>query len=923
MHDWQGEVRARLAPLRLRPEREADIVDEIAQHLEGLYRDAASAGATPDQATRIALAEFRPGNALAQRIAALKQAHAPAVAAPGLSTGHLLADLWHDLRYAVRAFTKQKGFAATAVLILALGIGATTAIFSLFHQVLVQSLPVPEPERLVELGTTPPMLGGGTASWSGNHERIFSYPMFRDLERRQSVFTGLSAHRDFQASVAEEQQTVAGGGMMVSGGYFSVLGLSPALGRLIGPQDEPQVGESAVVVLSHDYWQNRFAGDPGVIGRTLTVNGQRLAVIGVAPDGFRGTVVGVQPRVFVPITLRWLMEPWRRSDQDDRRSRWVYLLARLAPGVSLEQASSSINSIYGGIINELEVPLWSTVPYEILEQFKAKRITLEPGGERKGLLRDDNAEPLTMLLGITALVLMIVCVNVANLLLVRGLSRAGEMAVRVTMGAGRWRLVRQSLLEVGTIAVIGGLASLPVAALTLRVIGALLPEQLASALRMELSPAALTFAGAISLCTVLLFGVAPAVQAASTEPGLVLKGAASRTLGGRRMIGVRNALATTQIAFSTALLVLAGLLAVSFANIARIDLGIDAESVAMFSISPRTVGQSPERAMATFDGIEERLASEPGVTDVGSSRIALLAGRNWTNHTSQFQGFPNEPAVSGPINMNAVSSGFFRTLAIPVLIGRGFDASDTPTSPPVAVVNESFARLFGLGDTALGTRFDLGRLRGIEIVGVTADTKYAGVTDDVPPTVFFPRQGDANLDGLTFYVRSLDPGALMRMIPRVVAAVDPNVPVTDLRAMEVQVRNDVYRERLIAMLSASFAVLATLLAAIGLYGVLAYSVAQRTRELGLRLALGAEPSGLRALVIKQVGLMTVIGSGIGLAAAVGLGRVAEALLVGLSGNDPAVLIAAVAVISLVVLGASYVPARRASRIAPMEALRDE
>jgi hypothetical protein len=258
-----------------------------------------------------------------------------------------------------------------------------------------------------------------------------------------------------------------------------------------------------------------------------------------------------------------------------------------------------------------------------------------------------------------------------------------------------------------------------------------------------------------------------------------------------------------------------------------------------------------------------------------------------------------------------------------MLAGRGFDASDTPDSPPVAVINESFARVFGLGDTALGTRFDLGRFQGIEIVGVLADTKYAGVTDDVPPTVFFPREREANLDGLTFYVRGLDPGALMRMIPRVVAEIDPNVPVTDLRTMEMQVRNDVYRERLVAMLSASFAVLATLLAAIGLYGVLAYNVAQRTRELGLRLALGAEPSGLRALVVKQVGLMTVIGSGIGLVAAAGLGRVAEVLLVGLSGHDPVVLIAAVAAISLVVLGASYVPARRASRIAPMEALRYE
>ncbi len=830
----------------------------------------------------------------------------------------------NDLGSAFRQLKRRPGLSVVIIAIVALGIGSTTAIFSLFHEMLVESLHVPEPERLVELGTAGPRIGGGTVSLAGNGEHIFNYPMFRDLERQQSVFTGVSAHRDFQASITEDQQTVSGGGMMVSGSYFSVLGLAPELGRLIGPEDEPQVGESAVVVLSYDYWQSRFAGDPSVIGRTLTVSGQQLAVIGVAPEGFRGTVVGLQPRVFVPITLRWLMEPWRPPDQDDRQSEWVYLLARLAPGVSFEQASASIDNTYRGIINEVEVPLLTGIPTDVVEQFKAKRITLEPGGQRKGLLRNSNAEALTTLIGITTLVLMVVCVNVANLLLLRGLSRTGERAVRIAMGASRWRLVKQSLLDAGALAVIGSLASLPIAALTLRAIGALLPEQLASALSMELSSTALAFAGGVSLCTVLLFGAAPAVQAAGSDPGLALKGTASRSVGGRGMIGVRNALATAQIAFSTALLALAGLFALSLANIARIDLGIDVNSVVTFSMSPRAVGQSPERAMAALDRVEERLAAEPGVGEVGSSRIALLANRGWTNPATEFRGFENPPEGNPTIGMNAVSSGYFRALSIPVLAGRGFAATDTPAAPRVAVVNESFVRTFSLGDTALGMRFDFGSLReNIEIVGVIADTKYGGVTDDMPPTVFFARQQEANLDGLTFYVRGLDPGAIMRMIPRVVAEIDSGVPVTDLRTMETQARDDVYRERLIAMLSASFAALATLLAAIGLYGVLAYNVAQRTRELGLRLALGAEPASLRALVLKQVGTMAVIGAAIGLAAAVGLGRVAEALLVGLSAHDPVVLTSAVAAISLVVLVASYMPARRASSITPMEALRYE
>jgi predicted permease len=460
--------------------------------------------------------------------------------------------------------------------------------------------------------------------------------------------------------------------------------------------------------------------------------------------------------------------------------------------------------------------------------------------------------------------------------------------------------------------------------LTLRAIGALLPGQLTGALSLELSPSALAFAGAVTFCTVLLFGAAPAVQAASTEPDRALRGVASRTLGGRGMIGVRNALATAQIAFSTALLVPAGLFALSLVNISRIDLGLHIESVVTFTVSPQAVGQSPQRATAMFDAVEQRLAAEPGVDSVGSARIALLANRGWSQSSTEFQGLPNAPATNPSIGINAVSPGFFSTLSIPPLAGRTIADSDRLDSPRVAVVNEGFVRLFDLGDAALGARFDLGSFRkDIEIVGVIADTKYSGVTDDMPPTVFLPRQQEANLDGLTFYVRGADSAAIMRAIPRVVAEIDSSVPVTDLGTMEARARNDVYRERLIATLSASFAALATLLAAIGLYGVLAYNVAQRTRELGLRQALGAEPKSLCALVLKQVGLMAVIGTVVGLATAVGLGRLAEALLVGLSGNDPVILAAAAAAMALVVLGASYGPARRASRIAPMEALRHE
>src|SRR5262245_5217218 len=618
--------------------------------------------------------------------------------------------LCRDVTLAMRALTRNPGFSFVVVLTLALGIGATTAMFSLFHQVLVQRLPVPEPDRLVELATSGPMVGGGSVSAAGDSEHIFSYPMFHDLEAQQQVFAGLAAHRDFQASVGEEQQTVIDAGILVSGGYFNVLGLKPALGRLIGPQDEPRVGESAVVVLSYDYWQSRFAADPNVIGRTLTVNGVPLAIVGVAPEDFRGTVLGLRPRVFVPSTLRWVMEPWRPSDQDDRRSRWVYLFARLAPGVPLDEASASIDEVYRGVLDQIEAPLWSGIPSGILEQFKAKRMRLEPGGVKKGLVRNANAEPLAMLLGIAALVLTIVCVNIASLLLVRGLARAGELAIRVAIGASRLRLVRQSFLDAGVLAVIGAAASLPVAVLTLRGISAFLPGARASGLALQLRPAAVWFAAAVSLFTMLAFGAAPALQAARTDPGLTVKGTASQALGGRRVARIRGALATAQIAFSTVLLVLAGLYTQSFMNLSRVDLGLDTDSIVTFTVSPRAVGQSPQRSAATFDRIEERLAAEPGVSAVGASRIALLADRTWTNPASALRGFENAPATNPSVGFNAVSPRFFDTLSIPVLAGRGFSASDTASSPRVAVVNESFVRLFGLGDAAIGARFYSGNL---------------------------------------------------------------------------------------------------------------------------------------------------------------------------------------------------------------------
>jgi predicted permease len=822
-----------------------------------------------------------------------------------------------DFHYAIRQMVNRPGLSVLVIVMLALGIGATTAMFSLYNEFLLRPLPVPAPNRLVNLGAPGPKWGGMSCTNLGDCKYVFSYPMFRDLEARQTVFTGLAGHSEFTANLSYEARTLSGNGELVSGEYFKVLELQPALGRLIGPQDEPKVGESAVVVLSYRYWQTHFGGDRSVVGRTLTVNGQPLEIIGVAPAGFSGASLGGRPQVFVPLTLRWLMQPTVPKSQGDRRAYWVYLFARLKRGASVEQASAGINGIYSAILNDVEAPLnaETAMPDDILERFRQRRVTVEPGARGQSEIPEHAEQPVTLLFGLTALVLLIVCFNIANLLLARGASRAGEMAVRASIGASRGLLVRQLLTEAGLLAVIGGVLSVPVAVGTLRVFLSVAPEQAANFVDARLSPEAMIFAAGATLLTVLLFGLVPALQATRADTALIIKSQAPQSVGGTGLARFRGVLATAQITFAMVLLVLAGLFARSLMNIARVDLGMDVDSLVTFRVSPRLNGYEPERVMSLYDRIEGVLAAQPGVTAVASSAVPLISNSNRRSGVT-VDGFEGGPNADTNVSLNWVSPSFFRTLSIPLLSGRGLAETDTLNSPRVAVVNESFVRKFNLGDDALGTHFSLpGPDSGdeITIVGVVADAKYSTVKDEIPPQFFAPRRQNDNLGSLSFYVHgAVDPSALLRMVPRAVSGVDSNLPVSGLRTMRTEVRNNVFLDGL-----------ATLLAAIGLYGVLAYNVTQRTREMGLRLALGATPGRLRSSVLGQVGRMGLIGGLIGVVAAIGLGRAAAALLYGLRGYEPAVLAFSVIVLAAVVFAAGFWPARRASRVAPMEALRYE
>jgi predicted permease len=834
-------------------------------------------------------------------------------------------------KQSLRQLVHRPGLAIAVIGMLAVGIGATTAIYSLTYQVLLEPLPVPEPEQLVELKVEGNRQNGGRVGIAyGNVNALFSYPMLRDLEDDQDVFAGIAGHADFLANMQSGTESQAGTGALVSGSYFDVLRVRPALGRLIGMQDEPAFGESPVVVLGYDYWQNVLGGDRNILGDTLIVNNQVLTVIGVAPEGFDGAMNGSSPDVFVPLTLRSLMQPEEnRAGSLNRLYNWVYVIARLRPDLSFDLTLERINQLYRSIVAERDAPLIDQFLDEAqMELFLAHGLSLESAGRGQGAAQVSASNPLMLLLGATALVLLIVCVNITSLLLARGAARAGELAIRASIGANRSRLMAQLLGESAAYALVGAVLALPVALITLRIIYAMGPPALTSQFSPSLDAQALSFAVAAAIATTLLFGLLPAVRASNTDPGAVIKGQSGQPAGGRRLARFRGTLIGMQIALSTVLLVLAGLFTLSLANVSREDLGMDLGSTVMFAVQAR-FGYEGERLDALYSRIMEELESQPGVVSVSSAPIPLLANFAFSGQVDSIRGVALEGQARVVQSHPWIGPGFFETLSIPVLAGRDFTLSDSEPGRSVAIVNQAFLDRFNLGRDVVGQRIDLfpSYYAGgsTEIIGVTGDARINSVKGDLPAQMFTPRaRGDGSFSSFVFYVRgTIDPNDLVGMVRPVMAGIDPNLPVSQLQTLTERLRGHIYQDRLIAMLSTVFAALATVLAAVGLYAVLSYNISGRTRELGLRLALGANPARLLTMVLTQVGWIAAIAIALGLAAAFGVGRLADALLYELSGTNPTVFVAAAVMIALIALAAGFLPALRASRVAPMEALREQ
>jgi len=833
------------------------------------------------------------------------------------------------LRHAARALARTPVFTAVAVLSLALGFGANTAIASIVRQLLLRPLPVSHAERLVNL-VDPGPRGDGDVSCgdAGTCDAVFSRAMVRDIERAAAARPGVAAvaaHAAFGASLAARGQTTRASGVLVSGGYFATLGVAPALGRLLGPDDD-RVGAAPAAVVSHAYWTARLGADPAAVGRPVVVNGRPFTLVGVAAPGFTGTTVDSRAELFVPLAFG--QELGVGYPADDRRAHWVYAFARLAPGATVADAARALNAGYRPVVRDVEAPAQSQMSAAERARFLGRALVLEPGARGQSRLHEDGRAPLALLALTAAVVLLIACANVANLLLVRGAARAGELALRRSLGATPRRLVALLLAEAVLLAAAGGAAGLLVAGATLRGIVALVPPNLADVVGASLDGRMLALSAALALGTGVVFGLFPALHASRAAPAGVMRGAAGQVAGGPRAAArVRATLVGGQIALAMALLVTAGLFVRSLANLNNERLGLVAERVVTFGVAPGRNGYDGPRAAALFARLERDLAALPGVSGVTTAAVGLLRGDESANNV-RAEGYRPAPGENVDAYRNFVGPGFFRTLGTPLRAGREFGEADRAGAPRVAVVNEAFARRFGFGRAAVGKRIGLGGGRpggdplDVEVVGVVPDPKYSRVRGVVPPVVYLAARQDTSATSAVFYVRTAgDPDALLRAAPAVVRRLDPDLPVEQLKTLPAQARESTAAERLVGTLAGAFAGLAALLAAVGLYGVLAYAVAQRAREFGVRAALGAAAADLRRLVLGQVGRLVLAGGVTGLAAGLALGRAARSLLYGVGPQDPVSVATAVVALALVALGAGYLPARRAARADPARALK--
>ena len=840
--------------------------------------------------------------------------------------------IWQDIRFGARMLAKHPGFTMVAVLTLALGIGANTGIFTILRQVVLQRLPVPQPEQLVLLYSPGPKQGHVNSDESGapgeEGAESFSYPMYADLRDRNSVFTGLAAKDTFSATLTYRGNTERTRADLVSGNYFETLGVTAAIGRTFEPVDTVASGGNPVVMLSNGYWKSRFGADPGILNQGVLVNNRPMTVVGVVAAGFDGIQPGFVPEIYIPITMLPSLSPALAGPLglNNHKDYWIKLIGRLKPGMSKERAAAGVAPLYSALLRD-ELPMFTGWDDAKKAEFLAKKLILRDGARGRPQLSSGAGPQLTALMSMVGLVLFIACANVAGLLTARGAARQREIGIRLSLGASRARLIRQLVVESLLLSATGALLGLAIAAWTSSTLVRFAAENgIADGLSSALSPSVLAFTCALALVSGVLFGVVPALRTTRVELVTTLKEQSGALSSGLKHTRLRQGLVVCQVALTLLLVTIAGGFARSLFNVKHIDLGLRTAHVLQFSVAPQLNGYDQARSFAFFRQLEDRISALPGVHSLSGTQEALLDNSDRGSNVT-VEGEP--PALAGTRHVlrNAIAPGHFSNMGIPLLNGREFTRADVAGSPKVAILNETMAKTFFPGGDALGRRMKFGGGTDpldMEIIAVVKDSHHSDVKEEPKPFVYIPYEQEKDVGALTYYVRtSQDPTALATAVRGVVRELDSSLPIDDVRSFQGQINRQLASDWLIASLAEIFGALAALLAAIGIYGLLAYAVTQRTREIGVRMALGADTGNVGRMILNDVSRLVGIGVLFGLPLAYGLSRLVNSMLYGVKAFEFLTVGSALLVMVFVAMAAAYLPARRATRVDPLVALRYE
>ena len=921
MPEWKKEVARRLARLRLAPEREAEIVEELSQHLDDRYEELVSGGLGEEEARRAALAELSGSDLFAEEMRRVeRRAGAERPAWGERARGRVFAELWQDVRYGLRVLRKQPGFTAVSLLTLALGVGANAAVFRLIDAVRLRPLPVPAPEQLAEVRIEDPSgARGNFASW---HPSLTN-PIWEQVRDRQEVFSGVFAWGAEEFNISEGPEARRARGLWVSGDFFNVLGVRPALGRLLSADDDRRGCASAPAVISHRFWQREFGGDPSVVGRALSLNDRAAEVVGVAPEGFYGPEVGRTFDVAVPVCADALLRG-EDSRLDSGVNWWLVVMGRLKPGVTVEQAAARLRAISPAVFESTLSPKY---PKESAATYLGYTLAAYPAPSGISEVRETYEHPLWLMLGIAGLVLLIACANLANLQLARASGRAREVAVRLALGASRARLVRQLLAESLLLAAAGSALGVFLAGFLGEFLVSFLstPEnQLYVDLGVDWR--VVGFGAGMAVLTCVLFGLTPALRATRVAPAEAMKAGGRGLTAGRERFGLRRALVVVQVALSLVLVVGALLFSRSLGKLLSADLGLSQEGVLIATVDYSRMGLSAEAVRDFKRGLLERVRATPGVSSAATANVIPLSGNAWSNSVWMDGA---DPSGKRSVNLVRVSDGYFGTLGTPLVAGRDFDSRDTRESPRAAVVNEEFARRLAGGASPVGQSFWIEATptapeTRFEIVGLVRNAKYADVREDFPAVAYLAAsQASRQVPIDQLLVSSGAPlPALTAHLKRTFSELAPR-SVVNFQVFREQVENSLMRDRLLATLSGFFGLLALALACVGLYGIMSYGVASRTGEIGIRMALGAQGRDVRRMVMRESLALVLVGLAAGLPAALAAPRLVSTLLYGLTPSDPVSIGLAGLALCLVALLAGYLPARRASRVDPVVALRCE